>query len=123
MSWRDKLNQTADKVVKGTGKAVSQGRTKMEEIQLERQMDATARKLGYMAYDEFKGQMLDEKAQQTLLNELATLEEQLAQAGKEEVEAEEAEEDVHASTAAGSSPRPDPPSEPGGSPSQPGGST
>lgn len=102
MGWKDKLNQTADKVVKQTGRAVEQGRGKLEEVQVERQMDAAARKVGYMAYDSFQGREVDAQKRQELLDEIASLEEQLEEARRQKTE--EKEEGVASSTAQEPSP-------------------
>ena len=50
MGFLDRLSEGAEKVAKQAEKALEQGKTKVEELQLERQMDGLAKKIGYMEY-------------------------------------------------------------------------
>lgn len=123
MGWKDKLNRTADKVAKQTGKAVEQGRGKLEEVQVERQMDAAARKVGYMAYDSFQGREVDAQEREQLLAEIASLEEQLEEARRQKAEEKEG---VTSSTAQEPSPtsrQESPPASPQAGPPPEGGGT
>jgi len=78
MGFFDKLTVGAEKVAKQAEKALEQGKTKVEELQLERQMDGLAKKLGYMEYDVSRGREVDAAIRQSYLDEIAGLEEQIA---------------------------------------------
>lgn len=80
MGILDRLTEGAEKVAKQAEKALEQGKTKVEELQLERQMDGVAKKLGFLEFDAFRGREVDAAVRQSYLDELAGLEEQLAQA-------------------------------------------
>ncbi len=79
MGILDRLSEGAEKVAKQAEKALEQGKTKVEELQLERQMDGVAKKLGFLEFDAFRGREVDAAVRQSYLAELAGLEEQLAQ--------------------------------------------
>lgn len=91
MSWRDRLTSGADRVAKEAEKAFEQGKTKVEQVQLERQMDAAARKLGYLEYDAYLGRETGTGDRQSLLEEMASLEQQIARAAEAKAAEEEAE--------------------------------
>lgn len=94
MGILDRLSEGAEKVAKQAEKALEQGKTKVEELQLERQMDGVAKKLGYLEFDASRGRDVDAAVRQSYLDELAGLEEQVAQAkeaASEEGDAEPAE--------------------------------
>jgi hypothetical protein len=80
MGFLDRLSEGAEKVAKQAEKALEQGKTKVEELQLERQMDGLAKKIGYMEYDGFRGRAVDSAIRQSYLDEMVGLEEQIAQA-------------------------------------------
>lgn len=96
MGFQEKLTEGAEKVAKGAEKAFDQVKTKIEELQLERQMDGLARKLGYIEYDGFKGRSVDAAVRQSYLDEMSGLEDQIAQL---KVEAEAAEAAAEAAAA------------------------
>ena len=79
MGFLDRLSEGAEKVAKQAEKALEQGKTKVEELQLERQMDGLAKKIGYMEYDGFRGREVDSAVRQSYLDEMVGLEEQIAQ--------------------------------------------
>ncbi len=79
MGILDKLTEGAQKVAEQAEKALEQGKTKVEELQLERQMDGVAKKLGYLEFDASRGREVDAAVRQSYLDELAGLEEQVAQ--------------------------------------------
>lgn len=79
MGFLDRLTGGAEKVAKEAEKVFEQGKTKVEELQLERQMDVAARKLGYLALDEHRGRGADPARRAELLEEIAGLEDQLNQ--------------------------------------------
>lgn len=99
MGFFDRLSEGAEKVAKQAEKALEQGKTKVEELQLERQMDGLAKKIGYMEYDGFRGREVDSAIRQSYLDEMVGLEEQIAQT-KAPAEADTAAQaaPVHAST-------------------------
>ncbi|MHB9148979.1 MAG: hypothetical protein ACYC33_02660 [Thermoleophilia bacterium] len=80
MGFLDRLSEGAEKVAKQAEKALEQGKTKVEELQLERQMDGLAKKIGYMEFDAFRGRTVDSAIRQSYLDEMIGLEEQIAQA-------------------------------------------
>lgn len=80
MGIMDQLREGVDTVAREAQKAIEQGKGKVEELQLERQMDAAARKLGYLELDRSRGRAADETVRQDLLQQLATLEDQLVAA-------------------------------------------
>jgi hypothetical protein len=79
MGFLDRLTEGAEKVAKQAEKALEQGKTKVEELQLERQMDGVAKKLGYLEFDASRGRAADPAVRQSYLDELAALEVQIAQ--------------------------------------------
>jgi hypothetical protein len=79
MGFQETLTEGAAKVAKGAEKAFDQVKAKIEELQLERQMDGLARKLGYIEYDGFKGRSVDAAVRQSYLDEMAGLEDQITQ--------------------------------------------
>ncbi len=78
MGFLDRLSEGAEKVAKQAEKALEQGKTKVEELQLERQMDGLAKKIGYMEYDGLRGREVDSAVRQSYLDEMVGLEEQIA---------------------------------------------
>lgn len=80
MGFLDRLSEGAEKVAKQAEKALEQGKTKVEELQLERQMDGLAKKIGYMEFDASRGRTVDSAIRQSYLDEMVGLEEQIAQA-------------------------------------------
>lgn len=79
MGILDRLSEGAEKVAKQAEKALEQGKTKVEGLQFERQMDGLAKKLGYLELDAFRGRQVDAAARQSYLDELVTLENQIAE--------------------------------------------
>ncbi len=78
MGIMDRLSEGAEKVAKQAEKALEQGKTKVEELQFERQMDGLAKKLGYLELDAFRSREVDAAARQAYLDELVALEDQIA---------------------------------------------
>jgi hypothetical protein len=79
MGLLDRLTGGAEKVAREAEKVFEQGKTKVEELQLERQMDTAARKLGYLEFDVHRGKAADPARKEELLKEISELEEQLGQ--------------------------------------------
>jgi hypothetical protein len=100
MGIMDQLREGVDTVAREAQKAIEQGKGKVEELQLERQMDAAARKLGYLELDRSRGRTVDETVRQDLLQQLATLEDQL-------VAAQKAKKAAEATASASDAPAPD----------------
>ena len=78
MSLLDKVNAGAERAAVEAGKAFDKGKAKATELQLKRRMDAAAKKLGYLVFDEHRGRPTGDKARQGLLDDLAALEEDMA---------------------------------------------
>jgi hypothetical protein len=74
----DKVNAAARRAATEAGKALDKGKGKAAELQLERRMDAAAKKLGYLVFDEHRGRSTDDETRQGLLGDLTGLEEELA---------------------------------------------
>ncbi len=77
MGWKDKLSAGLHRAGSETQKAFEKGKSKVEELQIEMQMDGLAKKLGYLTYDAHKGRKVDEAARDKLLAELVRLEDEL----------------------------------------------
>ena len=78
MGLLDKVNAGAERAATEAGKAFDKGKGKSAELQLKRRMNAAAKKLGYLVFDEHRGRPTDDEARQRLLDDLAGLEEDLA---------------------------------------------
>jgi hypothetical protein len=76
MGLLDKLSEGVDKVAKEAEKAIGQGKQKVDQLQLERQMDTAARKLGYLEFDRSRGRAADDAVRESLLADLARLEDE-----------------------------------------------
>jgi len=89
------FKETMQKAFKRAGKeakgALDKGKMKVGELQTEMQMDGLAKKLGYLAFDSHRGRQVDEALRQKYLNDMAQLEDQLAQAKAEAAAKAEAE--------------------------------
>jgi len=72
---------------------------KVDELQLERQLDSVAKRLGYLEYDALRGRISDASARQAALDEMTALEDQLIQL-KAQKEAAKAQAEAEARTAA-----------------------
>jgi hypothetical protein len=77
MGFSDKLSAGLDTVAKSAQKAFEQGKVRVDQLQLERQLDAAARRLGYIEFDASQGRPVDQAAKQDLLTEMARLETEL----------------------------------------------
>ena len=83
MSFMEKVTAGAERAVKETEKAIDKGKAKIGELQIEMQMDSQAKKLGYIVFDFYRGREVDQAQRQKYLDEMARLEDQLAQARAE----------------------------------------
>lgn|GEM_PF-1530712 len=90
MGLMDELGEGVATIAREVQKAIEQGKGKVEELQIERQMDAAARKLGYLEFDRSRGRAADETVRQDLIQQLVTLEEKLEAAKNARKAAEEA---------------------------------
>jgi hypothetical protein len=77
MGLTDRLSDGLETIAQQAQKALEQGRVRVEQLQVERQMDAVARRLGYLEFDAAQGRTVDEEAKGRLLRELAELEQEL----------------------------------------------
>jgi hypothetical protein len=78
MSFLDKVNAGAERTAMEAEKAFDKGKAKAAELRLKRRMDAAAKKLGYLVFDEHRDRPTDDKARRGLLDDLAGLEEDMA---------------------------------------------
>jgi hypothetical protein len=78
MSLLDKVNAAAERAAVEAGKAFDKGKAQAPELRLKRRMNAAAKKLGYLVFDEHRGRPTDDEARQRLLDDLAGLEEDMA---------------------------------------------
>jgi hypothetical protein len=76
MGLLDKLSVGMEKVAKEAEKAFDQGKVKVDQLQLERQMDTAARKLGYLEFDRSRGRAADDAVRASLLADLERMEAQ-----------------------------------------------
>jgi hypothetical protein len=76
MGFLDKLSEGVEKVAKEAEKAYGQGKVKVDQLQLERQMDTAARKLGYLEFDRSRGRAVDDAVRAGLLADLARMEDE-----------------------------------------------
>ena len=76
MSLLEQLSEGVEKVAKEVEKVFDQGKDKVDQLQLERQMDTAARKLGYLEFDRSRGRAADDAVRDGLLADLARMEEQ-----------------------------------------------
>jgi hypothetical protein len=83
----ERLTEGAEKVAREAEKVFEQSRRKVEGFQTERQMDATARRLGYLEYETHRGRLSDPAKREELLAELGRLEEE--QKAREEARAQQ----------------------------------
>ncbi len=78
MGLMDDLTGALEKISTEAEKALNQGKAKVGQLQLERQMDAAARKVGYMELDRYRGRPVDDSARAELIYQMAGLEDQIA---------------------------------------------
>ena len=118
MGLTDKLSEGLQTVATEVQKVFEQGKVKVEQLQLERQLDSAARRLGYIEFDCSQGRPIDAAARRDLLDEMARLERELhegftgAGPGADEAAAATGvrpEGEGPSATAAGSEVRPYPP--------------
>ena len=82
MGLLEQLSEGVEKVAKEVEKVFDQGKHKVDQLQLERQMDTAARKLGYLEFDRSRGRAADDEVRAGLLADLARMEDQhLASSG------------------------------------------
>ena len=113
MGIMDQLSEGVATVAREAQKALDQGKGKVEELQVERQMDVAARKLGYLDLDGLRGRALDDAVRQELLQQLAALEDQLvAMQNAKKTARPDASADAAAPTAGAASTEPAVSSEP-----------
>ena len=78
MGLLDKVNAGAERAAMEAWKAFDKGKAKASELQLEMRMDAAAKKLGYLVFDEHRGRATEEKVRQKSLDDLTRLEDEMA---------------------------------------------
>jgi hypothetical protein len=77
MGLTDKLSEGLQTVATGAQKVFEQGKVRVEQLQLERQLDSAARRLGYIEFDFSQGRPIDAAARRDLLDEMARMEGEL----------------------------------------------
>ena len=100
MSLLDKLTAGAERAAKEAEKAFDKGKGKVEELQVEMQLDRSAKKLGYVVFDFYRGREVDQAERQSLLDEMSRLEDQMMQARAEAAAKTQADPGTADSTAA-----------------------
>jgi hypothetical protein len=83
MGLMDKLTAGAERAAKEAEKVFDKGKAKVGELQIEMQLDSSAKKLGYIVFDFYRGRQVDEAQRQKLLDEMSRLEDQLIKARSE----------------------------------------
>jgi hypothetical protein len=83
MGLMDKLTAGAERAAKEAEKVFDKGKAKVGELQIEMQLDSSAKKLGYIVFDFYRGRQVDEAQRQKLLDEMSRLEDQLIRARSE----------------------------------------
>jgi hypothetical protein len=106
----NKIESGIKKFAEEADKVVDQGRMKVDELQLERQLDAAAKKLGHLEFDAFRGRVTDAAARQAALDEMVSVEDQIAQlkAQREAAKAQAPAEPAGSPTAASAAAEPAP---------------
>jgi hypothetical protein len=74
MGWKNSISAGFRRFGEEAEKALDKGKTKVEQLQTEMQMDGLARKLGYLTYDEHRGRKVEEATRAKLLMDLTHLE-------------------------------------------------
>ena len=80
MGWKDSISAGLRRFGDEAERVLDKGKTKVEQLQTEIQMDSLAKKLGYLTYDAHRGRKFDEATRVKLLMDLAHLEETLEKA-------------------------------------------
>jgi hypothetical protein len=83
MGLMDKLTSGAERAAKEAEKVFDKGKAKVGELQIEMQLDSSAKKLGYIVFDFYRGRQVDQAQRQKLLDEMSRLEDQLIKARSE----------------------------------------
>ncbi len=92
MALKDKLGKGFKRVGEEAKVALDKGKLKVEEMQLEMQLDGLAKKLGHLAFDVHRGRQVDDALRVKYLTDMSQLEDQIAKlkadaAAKAEAEA------------------------------------
>lgn len=106
MAIIEKVSAGAERAAKEAEKAIDRGKAKVGELQIEMKMDRQAKRLGYLVYDFSRGREVDQDERQKILDDMAGLEDQLAQLraeaeAKKQADAEEKARKKAAGAAAG----------------------
>lgn len=78
MGLLDRVNAGAERAAMEAWKAFDKGKAKAAELQLEMRMDAAAKRLGYLVFDEHRGRLTDGQARQRMLDDLVRLDDEMA---------------------------------------------
>jgi hypothetical protein len=96
MGWKDTLKKGFKRAGEEAKDALDKGKSKVEELQTEMQMDGLAKKLGYLTFDAHRGRQVDEALRTKYLADLSHLEDQLEKAKAEAAAKAEAEKAARA---------------------------
>lgn len=77
MGFMDMVGDGIEQAAREIERALDKGKTKVNELQIEMQMDGLAKKLGYLVFDFYRGRTVDQAVRQKVLDDLSRLEDQL----------------------------------------------
>jgi hypothetical protein len=78
MAFRDKLGKGFKRVGEEAKVALDKGKLKVEEMQLEMQLDGLAKKLGHLTFDAHRGREVDDALRVKYLEDMVKAEDQIA---------------------------------------------
>jgi hypothetical protein len=99
MAFKDMLHNGFKRVGKEAKVALDKGKLKVEEMQLEMQLDGLAKKLGHLAFDAHRGRQVDDALRVKYLDDMTKVEEQIAKLKAEAAAKAEAEAAAKAAAA------------------------
>jgi hypothetical protein len=119
MAFMDKIGAGLEQAAREIELAFDKGKGKVSELQIEMQLDALAKKLGYLVFDFYRGRPVDQAVRQKVLDDLSRLEDQLWKIRAESAAKAEADAQARAARKAGyGQPGQQPGPEPGPQPGQ-----
>jgi hypothetical protein len=99
MAFKDKLHKGFKRVGEEAKVALDKGKLKVEEMQLEMQLDGLAKKLGHLAFDAHRGRQVDDALRLKYLADMSEVEDQIAKLKAEAAAKAEAEAAAKAAAA------------------------
>jgi hypothetical protein len=79
MAFKDMLRKGFARASEEAKEALDKGKMKVGEMQLEMKLDGLAKKLGHLVFDAHRGRQVDEALRAKYLEDMAQLEDQIAQ--------------------------------------------